>query len=792
MKKIIVLICIMAALPVFGQVVKPMGKGLDGTVHCACADSLGNVYAVTVESNGTYLNVNRWNISTEKWSVYATISGFINNWGINRMTCQFLNQKFYMTVPSGSRVQLMGFNGSKWDTAAIMQTTGYWFRLGSIVYKRKMYLYGDFDSIGGQSISNFAVFDGTSITTAGIPSSYLTQRGPISADILNDTLYFAINDKIVSHTAPNNWSTYYQFNNPLSSSTYKSLTVANNKIYAAIDGDSVHVFQNRKIVGGTTSDYRYTYQGVDNIAICTDFNGRLSLLNGLGGSMTRDPFLQNETYLDTNDVSFLRVNNQKLYYFGSHGVILEGVNYGNIVEFDVDSIKPVAIDTVVVKVFRDINKNYVWNTGDKPSQSYYTYENYYNQITDANGIGIQYPLDNENIGFRFTGEMIGDTCYKTPFPGTMRSKAFHSSISRDTVFIPLQRTSLKDVNFQVKMFGALSWRILDTAKLYVNIYNRDCNFNTGSATVKVTLQSDFVFLKSTPAYTSISGNVLTFNITNINPYSLSYKPQIVIEGIYPLTKFKIGDVVKHYVSIVPTVNEDTTDNYCEFNHVLAYSRDPNEKRCWPEGKITSSIKRINYVIHFQNEGNDVARRVTVVDTLNMKMPVYEFQMLGASHNCTISQRNNNIITWVFDDINLLPKSVNEEKSKGFISLDVGVRGDLREGDSIRNKAYIYFDYNEPIVTNYAVVRRVSKVDDDVFYKRSMFMSVYPNPANHQFSIDNLIGNKQSITIYNVAGQQVGQTDVAAFSQSVLDCSTWSPGLYIVVSSTGESVKIIIE
>ena len=48
--------------------------------------------------------------------------------------------------------------------------------------------------------------------------------------------------------------------------------------------------------------------------------------------------------------------------------------------------------------------------------------------------------------------------------------------------------------------------------------------------------------------------------------------------------------------------------------------------------------------------------------------------------------------------------VNEKKSHGFVSFKVKPKPTLINGNTVDNKAFIYFDYNSPIVTNTAITQ----------------------------------------------------------------------------------------
>jgi hypothetical protein len=221
-------------------------------------------------------------------------------------------------------------------------------------------------------------------------------------------------------------------------------------------------------------------------------------------------------------------------------------------------------------------------------------------------------------------------------------------------------------------------------------------------------------------------------------------------------------------------------------HRCIYSYDPNAKYSIPEGKVYSGLKKIRYHIDFQNEGNDYAYRVKVIDTLNVKIPVYEFRMHAASHAYKVSA-NGNVLTWTFEDIMLAPKSLSEEGSKGYIEFEASIASDMRVGDSIYNNALIYFDLNEPIRTNNATVVRASK-DNGIKEARSGGIRVYPNPGSTLIYIE---GGEHSYTVYNSIGQYMGEWEVKA-GRAVIETSQWSRGMYIIRGISGVAGKIVLE
>jgi hypothetical protein len=180
--------------------------------------------------------------------------------------------------------------------------------------------------------------------------------------------------------------------------------------------------------------------------------------------------------------------------------------------------------------------------------------------------------------------------------------------------------------------------------------------------------------------------------------------------------------------------------------------------------------------------------VTVVDTLDTKIPVYEFQMAGASHPYKVSHHNN-VVTWVFDNIYLKPKSLNEEKSKGFLVFDAKVNGSLAIGDSITNRANIYFDFNDPIITNFAIISRVDDIDE-VKVIESKTYTVYPNPTNGIVHIANIRGTVSSFELYDHQGKLMHTFLKESLNEFKFDITTLQSGLYFLKDNHGYCVKLI--
>ncbi len=135
------------------------------------------------------------------------------------------------------------------------------------------------------------------------------------------------------------------------------------------------------------------------------------------------------------------------------------------------------------------------------------------------------------------------------------------------------------------------------------------------------------------------------------------------------------------------------------------SYDPNDKGAIPTGFGTDhkilADGELEYTIRFQNTGSDEAYTVVLADTLDANLDFASLRMIGASHpyKLEVTGRNSPRLVWIFGSINLPASSVDEPASHGFISFKISLKPGLAPGTVLKNKAYIYFDYNSAIITN---------------------------------------------------------------------------------------------
>ncbi len=145
---------------------------------------------------------------------------------------------------------------------------------------------------------------------------------------------------------------------------------------------------------------------------------------------------------------------------------------------------------------------------------------------------------------------------------------------------------------------------------------------------------------------------------------------------------------------------DSTNNVFHSSEVVTGSLDPNEKDVLPQNSISPEDSVLQYTIHFQNCGTDSTHFVIVKDTLSPYLDVTTVRTVASSHPYSeFIVSGNGILKWIFNPLRLVDSLTNPRGSQGFVSFTVEKKKDLPVGVIFSNKASIYFDYNEPVVTN---------------------------------------------------------------------------------------------
>jgi hypothetical protein len=189
---------------------------------------------------------------------------------------------------------------------------------------------------------------------------------------------------------------------------------------------------------------------------------------------------------------------------------------------------------------------------------------------------------------------------------------------------------------------------------------------------------------------------------------------------------------------------------------------------------------LHYTIRFQNTGNFPATDVVLKDTLSNKLDLASFKLEQASHPVQYTIAPGGIITFTFHNI-FLPDSTSDLlNSQGFVRFSITPGAAFNLGETILNKASIYFDQNDPIVTNSTatILEKTSNTTENTLVKPVL---VFPNPSFDQIRIqvpDSFANERSEVLIINQVGQVV-RTIPDFDSRSAIKVKSFPAGIYMI-------------
>ncbi len=316
-----------------------------------------------------------------------------------------------------------------------------------------------------------------------------------------------------------------------------------------------------------------------------------------------------------------------------------------------------------------------------------------------------------------------------------------------------------------------------------NIYVDYCNegtIPTEGTVIEVTLDEYLEFVSSSISPDQIDGQTLYFNVGDLDVWECG-KIKITV---LPDCEIELGTEQCYSVNIYPT-DPCSNDSYgltYECQEVIG-SYDPNDKRAFPlsgsdEYRIKSNTP-IHYQIRFQNVGTDTAFTVMIDDVISENLDLSTLRPGVSSHDVEVEILEDRLVKFTFNDINLVDSTTNELGSNGFVNYTIEQVEDLVDGDIIENQAGIFFDFNDPVITNittHIIDNAIVNIDEEV---DAPIFSMSPNPASESIYVNMLDNQNAGNQLYIYSSDGKLMTSQSLNKQGVVDVSTFSEGLYIL-------------
>ncbi len=464
--------------------------------------------------------------------------------------------------------------------------------------------------------------------------------------------------------------------------------------------------------------------------------------------------------------------------------------------FDFDVFCASSVGFIQVNAFVDANANSIYDANEFSfSNGYFTYEvngdgmiNTVNSSTGSFQIISGNDTDVYDITFNLYDE--SEACYDITIASFDNiSVATGSTVTVD--FPVVEEQSCEDL----AVYLINNWAPPRPGFYHDNyLYLENLGFtNITSGTVEFVvdplLEFDAVF-SANPLYTiTPTATGFTVDFVNLQPGDV----EVIGISLYCPVGTELGDIVTNTATYLTDTNDlVASNNLSTLSEVVVGSWDPNDKMESHGPRVlydefSTSDEWLYYTIRFQNLGTAEAIFVRIEDVLDAQLDASTFQMLRASHDYIVTRTENNL-EWFFDDIFLPAEQDDSEGSIGFVYFRIKPQAGYALGDIIPNNAAIYFDFNEPVITNTFETEfvedalSVAEFDIDGF-------EMHPNPTNGLVNIKLNNNYEGIISVIDISGKLISKQSVSHQLQLELDVTNLQSGLYFVKLETGDKTII---
>jgi uncharacterized repeat protein (TIGR01451 family) len=451
-------------------------------------------------------------------------------------------------------------------------------------------------------------------------------------------------------------------------------------------------------------------------------------------------------------------------------------------------------------VYRDINKNCAYDTFDQPLREitikFNTTPVTYAYTNAAGYYQIYLPKGSYQISqvLTFRNPPINQLCPASNAPIIVNATAGGATYCNNNFY----DTASLCPDLAVGIFKVANLTPGFVSKKAVRYANRGA-IPIAGVVLKYRFLSGLTVLGSTTATYSVSGNVITWNLGTLPAYTSGTK----LVNLQVPTTLPLGTAVVDSVWIEPAGGDcDQSNNSATYKDTCVGSYDPNDKAASPADDMAPSVKTLDYLIRFQNTGTAPAHNVRIEDKIDDNFEKASLTVNDFSHTMNSYFDDNGKIYFEFPNIMLPDSGTDYEASQGYVSYSIQLKDNLALGTKLKNTAEIYFDFNEPIITNTTVNTIVLKSSSGVKTEvDGLNVSIYPNPTQNLATIEVNLDKVSNIsyTLFNIQGKLVRQEDLAnkaiGLVKHEINLDGINPGIYILnISINGKetSLKVVKE
>lgn len=337
------------------------------------------------------------------------------------------------------------------------------------------------------------------------------------------------------------------------------------------------------------------------------------------------------------------------------------------------------------------------------------------------------------------------------------------------------------------------------------VFNIGCDQVSGVLKLKLDPNVTYNAAQSSHPADAQVGDTLYWNYLNLNNLAnnTAYFNQFLGGiSVTPSLSVNIGDTLWFELSTAVNANDvNPANNSLLLAVPIVNSFDPNLKEAspkgrGPEGYIPVETDAITYTVRFQNTGSAEALNIYVIDTLEANLEPKSLQILANSHYMSPEWLSESVLKFNFPNIHLADSASNEPMSHGFVTFKLNLKPNLPVGTVIKNKVGIYFDYNEPVITNYAVNTLENTMSTNKI-EQSTTVLLYPNPAKNTVTISFSDKTDGTLELIDLTGKTVLEEQLAQVTSKQITINDLQKGMYIyqlrdAKNKLIQSGKLIVE
>ncbi|HQW50322.1 MAG TPA: T9SS type A sorting domain-containing protein [Bacteroidia bacterium] len=360
----------------------------------------------------------------------------------------------------------------------------------------------------------------------------------------------------------------------------------------------------------------------------------------------------------------------------------------------------------------------------------------------------------------------------------------------------LQVDSLNDFAFQPNgVFNDVCVK-LTPVSLFRSGFDATYNIsfvNNGTTTLSPTViffpDANVSFTSANVTPVSVTTDSVVWNIGALTPFQSGN----IVVTVNVHTGLPIGSLINSSVRIEPVAGDANPGcNYSSWEVFTTGSFDPNDILVSRDTLFTTEIPNppyLDYIIRFQNTGNDTAFNVKILNPLDTnKLQLNTLEYVASSHPVNINfiyhERN---MEFKFDNILLPDSNVNEPLSHGFIHYRVKPKTTLQHNDTIKNIAAIYFDFNDPVITNTATTRVVLPTGI-ASYQSAENIQLFPNPAQTELNLQHTTA-VEKIQVIDILGKNVFEKNINSQQYLKINISQFQNGVYFIKAYSTQGVVV---